>query len=167
MNSTTSTATVCKLMEIFAQHGLLEILVSDNASNFISEGFETFMRKNGIVHITSAPYHPTYNSLAERAGQTVTSGITNTVGDNVETKLQKCLFDYRRTPQTKTGKSRMELVNQRKMRSRLNLLHPSLQGKVHKKLTQMKETHDRKGQEIKFTPGESVNVKNFGPGLKF
>ena len=67
MNSTTSTATVYKLREIFAQHGLPEVLVSDNASNFISEEFEIFMRKNGIVHITSAPYHPVSNSLAERA----------------------------------------------------------------------------------------------------
>ena len=57
-SSTTSTATVNKLREIFAQHGLPEILVSDNAANFTSEEFETFMRKNGIVHVTSAPYHP-------------------------------------------------------------------------------------------------------------
>ena len=61
----------------------------------------------------------------------------------------------------------MEVLNQRKMRSRLDLLHPSLQGKVHKKQTQMKETHDRKGDDRKFIPGESVYVKNFGPELKW
>ena len=89
MNSKTSTATVCKLREIFAQHGLPEILVSDNAPNFTSEEFETFMRKNGIVHITSAPYHAASNGLREGTIQTVTSGITKTAGDNVETKLQR------------------------------------------------------------------------------
>ena len=83
MNSTTSTATACKLREIFAQHGLSDILVSDNAPNFTSEEFETFMRKNGIAHITSAPYHPASNGLAERAVQTVKSGIIKTAGDNV------------------------------------------------------------------------------------
>ena len=36
MNSTTSTANVCKLRDIFAQHGFPEILISDNASNFTS-----------------------------------------------------------------------------------------------------------------------------------
>ena len=66
MNSTTSTAKVFKLREIFAQHGLPEIMVSDNAPNFISEEFEPFMRNNGIVHITFAPYHPASNGLAER-----------------------------------------------------------------------------------------------------
>ena len=61
----------------------------------------------------------------------------------------------------------MEALNQRKMRSRLDLLHTILQGKVHKKQTQMKETHDRKGYDIKFISGESVYVTNFGPGLKW
>ena len=55
MNSTTSTATVCKLRKTFAQHGVPESLISDNARNFTSEEFEIFMRKNGIVHITSSP----------------------------------------------------------------------------------------------------------------
>ena len=36
-SSTTWTATVCKLRETFAQHGLPEILISDNAPNFTSE----------------------------------------------------------------------------------------------------------------------------------
>ena len=31
----------------------------------------------------------------------------------------------------------------------------------------MIETHDRKGHEREFTPGESVYVKTFGPGLKW
>ena len=48
----------------------------------------------------------------------------------------------------------MEVLNQRKMRPRLDFPHPRLQGKVHKKQTQMKETHDRKGHERKFTPVE-------------
>ena len=78
------------------------------------------------------------------------SGITKTAGDNVETKLQRFLFDYRRTPQATTGKSPMEVLNKRKMRSRLDLLHPSLQGKVHKKQIQMKEKHDSKKHKKSF-----------------
>ena len=60
----------------------------------------------------------------------------------------------------------MEVLNQRKMSSRLYLIHPRLQGKVRKKQTHMKETRDRKGHERKLIPGESVYVKNFGSGLK-
>ena len=54
-----------------------------------------------------------------------------------------------------------------KMRSRLDLPYPSLQRKVHKKQTQMKETRNSKGHVRKFTPGESIYIMNFGPGLKW
>ena len=124
MTSTTSTATVNKLREIFAQHGLAEVLVSE---------FETFMRKYGIVHVTSAPYHPASNGLGERTVQTVKSVIIKTAGDNMDVKLQRFFFYYRRTPQSTTDKSPMEILNNRNMRSRLDFLHPSLQGKIHKK----------------------------------
>lgn len=50
--------------KIHLQHGLLELLVTDNDSVFTSAEFGEFMNKNGIRHITSAPYHPASNGLA-------------------------------------------------------------------------------------------------------
>ena len=85
----------------------------------------------------------------------------------MEVKLQRFLFDYRRTPQSTTRKSPMEILNNWKMRSRLDLLHPSLQGKIHKKQKPMKETNDRRAHERHFEAGDSVYIKNFGPGLKW
>ena len=35
----------------------------------MSEEFETFLKGNRIMHITSAPDHPSTNGLAERAVQ--------------------------------------------------------------------------------------------------
>ena len=75
MQTSTSTATVERLRETFSTHGLPEIIVSDNGSNFTSKEFETFLKLNGIKHITTAPYHPASNGLAERAVQTVKEGI--------------------------------------------------------------------------------------------
>ncbi|KAK3750753.1 hypothetical protein QZH41_000844, partial [Actinostola sp. cb2023] len=50
MNSTTSSATISKLRSMFATHGLPEVLVSDNASNFVSSEMEEFLSQNGVVH---------------------------------------------------------------------------------------------------------------------
>ena len=169
MTSTTSFATIGRLREMFAQHGLPEVLVSDNAPIFVGEEFETFMKKNGIFHVTSAPFHPASNCLVERAVQTIKAGMTKTAGCNMDVKLQRFLFGYRRTPQSTTGLSPMEVLNRRKMRSRLDLLHPSLQRKVHKKQSHMKDLHGRGGgaQQRVFETGDNVYVKNFGPGLKW
>ena len=51
---------------MFAQHGLPDMLVSDNGTNFTSEEFADFMRANGVIHLKTAPCHPSSNGLAER-----------------------------------------------------------------------------------------------------
>ena len=54
----TSTSTIEKLRIAFSTHGLPEMVVTDNGSNFVSEEFEDFLKGNGIRHIRTAPYHP-------------------------------------------------------------------------------------------------------------
>ncbi|XP_020898619.1 uncharacterized protein K02A2.6, partial [Exaiptasia diaphana] len=167
MPSTKAEATVKQLRETFARHGIPEVLVSDNASIFRGEVFEEFMRKNGIIHVTSAPYHPSSNGLAERAVQTVKAGLKKTPGDTIRTKLSRFLFQYRMTPSGATGKSPSELLNHRKMRSLLDLLHPNLQGKVHKKQMELKAKHDGGKVLRSYQVGETVSVKNFANGAKW
>ena len=58
-----------------ATHGLPQKLVTDNGATFTSSEFHQFTEKNGIKHVTSAPYHPSTNGLAERAVQTFKRAI--------------------------------------------------------------------------------------------
>lgn len=37
-----------------------------NRPSFVSVEVESFLKKNGVVHVTSTPYHPTTNGQAER-----------------------------------------------------------------------------------------------------
>ena len=75
MQSITSAKIIEKLRIIFANHGIPRKVVTDNGSTFMSYEFQEFMQKNRILHVKSAPYHPSSNSLAERAVQTLKRGI--------------------------------------------------------------------------------------------
>ena len=78
MSSITSAKIIEILGTVFATHGLPKMTVTDNGSSFTSEKFQQFVRRNGIKHVTSAPYHPSTNGQVERAVQTVKQGIKRT-----------------------------------------------------------------------------------------
>ena len=73
--SATSSVVIELLRALFSQFGIPEVLVTDNGPCFVSEEYEIFLAMNGVKHITSAPYHPATNGLAERAVQTVKRGL--------------------------------------------------------------------------------------------
>ena len=101
----TSTITTNKLRESFSTHGILDTIVSDNATCFMSSEFQEFCKNSGIRHITSAPHHPSTNGLAERAVHTVKSGLKHMGNGNIEHNLLGFLFVYRCTSHSTTGVS--------------------------------------------------------------
>ena len=87
------------------------------------------MKKKGIQHITSAPYHPSTNSLAERTVQTVKASLKKSILGSktpIEIMLDRFLFTYWITPHTSTGQSPAELLMNHKLSSALDLLKPNM-----------------------------------------
>ena len=77
------TVTLIDVLRVsFATHGLPYIIVSDNGPWFTSKEFKSFIHKNGIKHITTAPYHPSSNGTAERAVQTFKSAMYKIVAES-------------------------------------------------------------------------------------
>jgi transposase InsO family protein len=136
--STSTSATLEKLRTVFATHGLPEVLVSDNGPAFSSTEFREFTQRNGIKHLTSAPYHPASNGLAERAVQTVKEGMKKMSGP-LEVRLSRFLFKYRVTPQATTGIAPAELLMGRRLRTHLDLLYPTLQETVRNQQRKQQE----------------------------
>ena len=66
MTTITASDTDIELKEIFSTRGLPDQTVSDNDPTFTSLKFKTFCSANRIEHITTSPYHPAGNGLAER-----------------------------------------------------------------------------------------------------
>ena len=165
--SATSDVVIQELRTLFAQFGLPETIVTDNGSCFVSEEFETFLKENGIMHITSAPYHPSTNGLAERAVQVLKQGLKKVTTGNLKTRLARVLLSYRITPQSSTGVSPAELLLGQCPRTRLDLLKPNLADKVENKQLQQKVDHDRAARLRSFNEDETVYVRNFGPRQKW
>ena len=165
--STSSSAVIEVLRSIFARFGLPETIVTDNGTGFVSQEFKEFLRINGINHMTSAPYHPASNGLAERAVQIVKKGLKKEVSGSMSTRLAKVLFSYRITPQGTTGSSPAELLLGRRPRTRLDLLKPNTAERVEKRQQDQKRRHDQKAKLRTFRVGDYVFVKNFGAGSRW
>ncbi|CAM5142082.1 unnamed protein product [Natator depressus] len=126
MQSTSAESTIQKLWGLFSLFGLPEQLVSDNGPQFISQEFKNFMKANGIHHITSAPYHPSTNGLAERFVQTIKQALKLGRGQlSIQKHLDTFLLSYRNTPHATTKASPAFLMIGRQLRTCLDLLKPS------------------------------------------
>ena len=93
VNSATTETTIEKLRPTFATYGLPEMIVSDNGSVFTGGEFKVFMQRNGIRHVTSAPYFPSTNGLVERVVQTFKQDMKKQERGNIETKLARFLLN--------------------------------------------------------------------------
>jgi hypothetical protein len=82
------------------------------------------MKSNGVKHITSAPYHPATNRLAERSVQTFKQALRSMDENSkpIEGKLAKFLITYRNTPYSTTGESPAQLMLGRSIWTRLDIV---------------------------------------------
>ena len=169
LNSATSANTISRLKMTFSVHGLPHVIVSDNASNFSSDEFKEFCKRNGVRHIFTAPYHPSSNGLAERAVQTIKSGLSKlSKSETLENRLLEVLFRYRITPHATTGIAPSELLMHRHIRSRLDLAVPDMASSVLRGQTAMKSRHVSRSKSREFSIGDTVFAKNFADrGLKW
>ena len=92
MSSTTSHAVIAAIKSIFFRHGLPETLCSDNGPQFSSQEMAEFSSSHGIQHVTSSPYFPQSNDMAERFVQTAKQLLKQS------SDLDIALLHYRATP---------------------------------------------------------------------
>ena len=142
MPSFTAAKTIEQLRIIFATHGLPRKVITDNGPSYTSEKFASFLSYNGIVHVTSAPNHPSSNSLAEQAVQTLKSGLKRTSGATIQEKLSRVLMTYRITPQTTTGVSPSQLLMGSCLQSQFDRLLPDLTKHVENHQAKQIQQHD-------------------------
>ncbi|KAL5517154.1 hypothetical protein EMCRGX_G002638 [Ephydatia muelleri] len=169
MTSTTSELTIQALRGLFAVHGLPDQLVSDNGPQFVSKEFQRFMKENGVQHTRCAPYHPSSNGLAERFVQTLKNALRRTkdIGRTFQHRLAGFLLAYRTTPHATTNVAPCELLMNRKIRTRLDLLHPDIESRVARNVSRQKAMHDLHAKAREFLVGQRVMLRNLRDGPKW
>ena len=132
------------LEQDLAHFGYPHALVTDNATAFTSEEFQSWCQERGITHLTGAPYHPATNGAAERLVQTFKQALKKSE-QPPRHALQEFLIQYRRTP-TSNGFSPSEMLNGRQIRTKIDTLLPSpahiAQGKQAKEVTKSQQKED-------------------------
>lgn len=125
----TTETTIMALNILFTTWGSPKTLVSDNGPQFGSKQFEDWCRLNGIVHLTSAPFHPPSNGEAERLVGVFKTAMQRSVGEEGKERDKATmgfLREYRSTPNCATGRTPAELMIGRQVRTPLSLLQPSV-----------------------------------------
>ena len=163
-SSATSATTMELLRRSFSSLGLPEVVVTDNATTFTSDEFACFMKKNGIRHVRSPPYHPASNGLAERAVQTFKEGMKKCKAGTLNARLSRFLLRYRVTPHGSTGLSPSELMWGRKLRTHLDLLVPDPDKNPRRAQERQVQSHDAHSKDRQFAVNDTVYARNYGSG---
>ena len=166
--STSSKSTTAILEQEFAHFGYPHTLVTDNATTFMSQEFQAWCKQRGIVHLTGAPYHPATNGAAERLIQSFKQALRKSSLPPKEA-LQEFLMQYRRIPFA-SGLSPSELLNGRRIRTKIDTLVPSiphlLQGRQSRQASKHSYAEDSEvvsKVEHHYSLGDPCYALYFGP----
>ena len=147
---------ITKLKRMIARHGIMDTLISDNGPCYMSAEFTEFTRKYGIEHITSSPYRPQSNGLAEKSVQIMKRLLSKCEANNEDFHL--ALLQLRNTPRDDAGSPAQRLMGRRTqtlLPVSEELLKPKLIPPEHvtRSLMNMKETqkfyYDRTTKPLK------------------
>lgn len=120
----------------------------------------------GIRHVTTTPYHPSSNGLAERFVQSLKTALRKgNPSTPLNLLLDRFLFRYRTTAHATTHETPAMLLFKRQLRTRLDLLKPSIECRVRH--SQFVQSARRTSVPRPFKQGDHVMARNFRRGKKW
>ena len=114
-----TTSVISCLRSVFSRFGVPEVVVTDNAPEFVSSDLSNWLENIGCRKLESPIYHPRANGAAERSVQTVKRALNGWNSSNVRIPfsefLKKILFHHRVSSHSR-GLSPSEIVFGRQIR---------------------------------------------------
>ncbi len=125
VRSTKASTVIPKLDQMFARHGILTIMKSDNGPPFNGTEYKHYLEVLGIKAKYSTPKWPQGNAEAERFMQPLGKALKTAHMENRlwQQELSRFLLLYRTTPHTSTNVPPAELLFNRAVRGKLLLLN--------------------------------------------
>ena len=114
--NTSSSMVIIHTKSIFARHGIPKSVRSDNGPQFSAMEYGKFAEEWGFAHVTSSPYHPQSNGLAEKSVQIIKRMLNKSKRDGQDPYLS--LLELRNTRVGDIG-SPAQLLMGRRLRTSL------------------------------------------------
>ena len=147
--TSTTVITACKVQ--FARHGIPDVLITDNGTQFSSSEFTKFTEAWKFEHKTSSLHHRQSSRKAENAIKICKNLLKKTRADNRDPLL--AFLDWRNMPTEGLGSSPVQCLMGRRKRTLLpthtKLLKAQLDSEIEAKLAQHKQ---KQVQQEKSTP---------------
>ena len=173
---TKSSTIVTYMTSIFARHGIPREVRSDNGPQYISHEFRKFAQDWNFLNVTTSPYHPQANGLAERTVQTIKNLLKKAHTEGRDPYIS--ILQYHNTPADQIG-SPAQLLMSRRLRSVIpttkSLLQPKVidndfaSSKIQYQKALQKRYYDKGSKELpKISCGEKVRMlrgKTWNPAI--
>lgn len=143
MNPTTSTDVVEVLCSLFATFGLPHKVVSDIGTAFLSAENKKFYSENGIMAVTSAPYHPATSGRAESYVGELKRALARYPTGPVQRRIARFLFKQHTTMQNTTGETPAKLMFSCERRTHISAVLPEPPLKAARWRPTLPETRER------------------------
>ena len=106
MDKTSNSVLEALADQFISRHGVPEVILTDNGTEFTAKDFERYLEILGIKHKRSTPGHPAGNGRIERFNRTLKEMINklvNNVVDRWESVLSSAMLAYRSALSDTTG----------------------------------------------------------------
>lgn len=156
---------VSKLREIFCRFGLVDVIVTDNGTQFTSDEFKSFVANNRIKHVLTAPGHPATNGQAENLVKTLKKSLYASLKDNgpddIKDMINRFLFDYRNTKHSTTNETPAKLLIGRELKTRFSLLKPPIIKETIQN-NQLSSAKNHKGKRnVELKENQNVYIRDY------